>query len=81
MASHIVIQMPVRTEHQCFFNSVINVGHVHFFQHFLYEWTINVSSVKQAFINAALYPDVFNIDTTQMKVFGYWDLGINAFNR
>ena len=63
-----------------FFNSVINVGHVHFFQHFQYQWLIG-DGVHDAFIHAAGYPDVYNIDTTQMKVFGFWELGVNAYNR
>jgi hypothetical protein len=58
----------------------VNVSHVYYFQHFLYQWTIG-DGVKAAFDHAAGYPDVTFLLTSQLKVFGDWDLGVNAFNQ
>jgi hypothetical protein len=63
------------------FAGSINVSHVYYFQHFLYEWLIGGNGVKTAFDHAAGYPDVTFLNTGQMRVFGDWDLGINAYNR
>jgi hypothetical protein len=57
----------------------INLSHVYFFQHFQYEWAFH--GVKEAFDNAARYGDVVNLSTSHLKVFGYWFLGLNQFNR
>ena len=62
------------------FADSINVSHVHYFQHFLEQWSYGIG-VKQAFDLAAGSPDVTFLDTSQMKVFGNWTLGINAYNR
>lgn len=57
----------------------INVSHVFFFQDFQYEWASH--GVKQAFLNAGQYPNVTYLSTSHLKVFGYWLLGLNQFNR
>jgi len=62
------------------FANTIIVDHPNYFQHFQYQWTIG-DGVKAAFNHAAGYPDVQFLSTGQLKVFGNWDLGVNAFNR
>ena len=62
------------------FAGSINVSHVYYFQHFLTEWAFGYG-VKTAFDHAAGYPDVTFLNTSQMKLFGSWDLGLNAYNR
>jgi hypothetical protein len=63
------------------FVNVIYQPHVYFFQHFLQHWSFG-EGVKQAFLSAAGSPDVAGLlMTSDLKVFGYWDLGINAYNQ
>ena len=63
------------------FAGSVNVDHVHYFQHFQYQWANPNNGVKAAFDNASHYPDVVYVSTSHMKVFGFWFLGVNQFNR
>jgi hypothetical protein len=62
------------------FANTIIADHPNYFIHFQYQWTIG-DGVKAAFNHAAGYPDVQFLSTGPLKVFGNWDLGVDAFNR
>ena len=58
----------------------INLDHVTFFQNFLSEWARG-TPLKKAFLDAGRNPNVTTLVTTTLKVFGYWNLGVNQFNQ
>lgn len=58
------------------------LDNAHFLQHFQYEWAGNGRGVSAA-LDAAKnnYTDVYFIDRSKLKVFGYWDLTTLGNNR
>jgi hypothetical protein len=62
------------------FAGSINTSHVAFLTHFQGQW-LNGAGVSTAFDQAAGFPDATYISRKNLKVFGYWLLGVNAYNR
>jgi hypothetical protein len=60
--------------------AAVNYDHINFIIHMQYEMAANGSGIKAAIDAAALYPDVHQINTSQLKVFGLWSLNFWAFN-
>ncbi|HEV2692494.1 MAG TPA: hypothetical protein VG347_06315 [Verrucomicrobiae bacterium] len=59
----------------------INYDHVNFIQHVQFEMIYYGNSIKQAIRNASHYSDTYGeFGEESMKVFGYWDLSIGAYN-
>jgi hypothetical protein len=57
-----------------------NYDHVHFIQWIQYELLIG-SGIKEAIVNASRKSDVHSaFGENDLKVFGYWGLGIGQYN-
>ena len=64
-----------------FFGNSLNYDHVHFIQWIQYDMLANGEGIKAAINYAAGQPDVTDVETSQFKVFGDWQLSFGAFNQ
>lgn len=63
------------------FGSAVNYDHINYMNDVQKEMVIDGRGIHDATLNAANYPDVHAfINTSELKVYGYWDLSFAAFN-
>ncbi|HWD92489.1 MAG TPA: hypothetical protein VG938_09070 [Verrucomicrobiae bacterium] len=61
--------------------AAVNYDHINYINDVQKEMVVDGRGIHDAVINAANYPDVHAfINTSELKVYGYWDLSFTAFN-
>jgi hypothetical protein len=57
----------------------VNYDHIHFIQWIQYYLALG-DGIHDAVVHAGGMPDTYGLNTSQFKVYGYWDLSFWAFN-